>query len=289
MKHLNTHAFLSVIVDMLLGAGTAALGFIHWNILAMTSKEADLFFIFPALLLWGLDLMLAWARRDAARWAETVPLSQATWGDSLAEIDEFESEYDKSIELAQRVDPWMHQRQLMEMSGQRLPRHAVITRESMLYYGLLCEELSELGDALASPMLEFAESQRDQVFLRNMGITISKMALALHVGSLRIRGMLEVNKGMEFSDLPLTAAQAGEILDGTTDVAVVNSGFALATGLPGEAGYLECVGSNYSKANPDTGIIDKDGSGKWIKGRAYAKANFVQVLRNRDCILNDVA
>lgn len=71
---------------------------------------------------------------------------------------------------------------------------------------------------------------------------------------------------------------ADMLLDGITDVAVVTAGFGLAAGLPAREGYAECMGSNLSKANPRTGKIDKDASGKWIKGSAYRAADFRRVL-----------
>ena len=67
---------------------------------------------------------------------------------------------------------------------------------------------------------------------------------------------------------PLTRAQARPVLDGTTDLAVVNSGFSLAAGLPGSLAYQAVQVSNLSKAGPD-GKIAKDPSGKWIKGPNY--------------------
>jgi hypothetical protein len=69
------------------------------------------------------------------------------------------------------------------------------------------------------------------------------------------------------------------IFDGTTDVAVVNCGFALACGLPGSDGYREVALSNISKRNPDTGMIDKTADGKWIKGAEYRAPDLLGVLK----------
>ena len=54
--------------------------------------------------------------------------------------------------------------------------------------------------------------------------------------------------------------------DGTTDLMVTNSGFALSLGLDGGACYNDVAGSNLSKRNDD-GVIDKKPDGKWIKNQ----------------------
>ena len=79
-------------------------------------------------------------------------------------------------------------------------------------------------------------------------------------------------------NIPLTEQEAVELLDGTTDIAVVNCGLALACGLPGAGAYDEVVGSNLSKINPATGMIDKHPDGKWIKGIRYYKPDLRQVM-----------
>ena len=57
-----------------------------------------------------------------------------------------------------------------------------------------------------------------------------------------------------------------EMTDGTTDLMVTNSGFALSLGLDGGACYNDVAGSNLSKRNDD-GVIDKKPDGKWIKNQ----------------------
>jgi hypothetical protein len=79
-------------------------------------------------------------------------------------------------------------------------------------------------------------------------------------------------------DMALTIDEAVALADDTTDIAVVNAGFANASGIPGGACYVEVGTSNFSKANPETGRIDKDPSGKWIKGTDYQEPDLKAVL-----------
>ena len=53
------------------------------------------------------------------------------------------------------------------------------------------------------------------------------------------------------------------------------------------AAYVEVQTSNWSKTNPNTGVIDKTPDGKWIKGVNYRPPNLTAVLaaaRARDWV-----
>jgi hypothetical protein len=58
----------------------------------------------------------------------------------------------------------------------------------------------------------------------------------------------------------------------------VIAGLAASSGLPAAAGCVEVATSNLSKANPSTGVIDVDPSGKWIKGANYVAPNLGRVI-----------
>lgn len=201
--------------------------------------------------------------------------------------------FDPEKQWRPRLDPWQIQRNLMEASDQSLPAYASITRDSLMYEALIMEELGETMRATVEAMdRRFSNGNEDQG------------RAWLH----RPRGMreaMEVLRPMAFEHLPAASARLREacermpkafvmlldreeataMLDGTTDIAVVNCGFAEACGLPGAAGYEEVAGSNLSKRNPATGKIDKDPSGKWIKGPEYRAPDLVRTLEDHDALL----
>lgn len=172
------------------------------------------------------------------------------------------------------VDPWHIQADLMRISGQRIPKTPEISKHSLMYAALIMEETSETFTGVEQALTH------TNAYIPSVALDVKhrlfEVASQLHSSSLHIRNLL--------ADMPddwhmnLSFDQALEIFDGTTDVAVVNSGFALASGFPGAAGYLEVGDSNLSKKNPDTGVIDKTPDGKWIKGRDYRKPDLGKVL-----------
>lgn len=181
--------------------------------------------------------------------------------------------------------PWDRMRHLMEISGQRLPEEAVLTNHGILY---ACLNMEELGETIAGVcrVLERMDAADTANFgVRNDRVQLMRVIrgrLVLLAGRLqtdarRLREWLTLVGDFE---VHLLLDEAAEILDGTSDLAVTNCGFALACGFDGAAGYEEAQDSNLSKANPDTGRIDKMPDGKWIKGRQYREADFSRVLRN---------
>lgn len=174
------------------------------------------------------------------------------------------------------IDPWELQRSLMMASGQELPATPVLNKGGLLYAALLMEETGETLTALHKILhgLQSYESTHEQSAIMVMQIMFHNLGDDLEQQSRRLRDLI----GAVAFNHPLSTDEAVELLDGTTDVAVVNCGLALACGLPGSDAYSEVVCSNLSKANPATGIIDKMADGKWIKGRAYFKPNLTKVL-----------
>ncbi len=184
----------------------------------------------------------------------------------------------------QTASPWEMQHKLMEASGQWLPNRPTLTNGTLLYGALIMEEVAETFQAIVKVMGAYADSEDSAVDIECSRVNLPDFiiirnhyydnAMMLLAASKAIRGCL-ANQTYLW-DIPRDLAE--ELLDGTTDITVVNCGFALATGLPGEMAYDEVAISNLSKRNPDTGIIDKTPDGKWIKGRDYRPPNLAPVL-----------
>jgi hypothetical protein len=176
-------------------------------------------------------------------------------------------------ECSARVDPWQMQSALMSASDQRMPYTPLLHNGVILYAALQLEELAEELVVLSSALRTGAHPASSQALL---GEDFGDIALSMSAASKAVRqkiASLEVHQ-------PLSVEHAMGLLDGTTDLAVVNCGFALSAGLPGAAGYLEVGNSNHSKVNPATGKIDKTPDGKWIKGSAYFAPKLENVLRD---------
>lgn len=174
------------------------------------------------------------------------------------------------------TDPWHMQRTLMEASAQTLPVTPELNKGGLLYAALTMEELSETMFVLAAA-LQKAEPAALGTPLARIRDIFQQAATQLHHHSLNARDIL----GSAINDnfrITLEEADVVELADGTTDVAVTNSGFALSLGLDGAACYAEVAGSNLSKRNPDTGRIDKTADGKWIKGIAFEKPNLRKTI-----------
>lgn len=173
------------------------------------------------------------------------------------------------------VDPWCLQQALMEKSGQATPRSPQVNKHVITYLALVLEEWAETAyevrTALGGVNLATAPVPVQHVWaeLDSMVNEISAMS-----SNLRHRAkVLDERWVQHFTD-----TQAVLFADGVTDQAVVVAGLAIAGGIPGAACYEEVVGSNLSKANPLTGLIDKDATGKWIKGVNYQPPSLRRVL-----------
>lgn len=180
------------------------------------------------------------------------------------------------VTMARRVDPWEMQAKLMDISGQQRPAMPRMVKTSLLYAALVMEETGEAYKHLARVLLERTNDQSSRP-LDVIGMILRNASIQMEAESVVLRRQLA--EVADDWDMDLTQQQAIDLLDDTTDITVVNSGFALALGLPGAAGYLDVAGSNHSKANPDTGVIDKDPSGKWIKGARYRAPDLARVLQ----------
>lgn len=184
-----------------------------------------------------------------------------------------------------RVDPWQMQRELMQISGQRMPSLPEVNKMSLMYWALILEEAAETGEALLDVLIPAMDrysrhgGPNGPHHYHTMTSMISSTCENMKQRSGRIRKMLGTEDCF-WDDLGLIPDRraAKALLDGTNDVSVVNAGFCLATGLPGPQGFAAVNRSNLSKKNPDTGVIDKTLDGKWIKGVDYVEPDLDAVL-----------
>lgn len=165
------------------------------------------------------------------------------------------------------VDPWALMVELMTASQQAMPKLPEINKTVLLYWSLQLEELAEQTRTLASLCI------RPDSY--PMHLSLEQAAKDLAFASTQMRMRLKL---MDEFSLPLTPDQATALLDDITDCAVVQTGFSIAAGLPGAAGYMAVQTSNLSKKNPRTGMIDKDPGGKWIKGEAFQLPDLQAVI-----------
>lgn len=168
------------------------------------------------------------------------------------------------------MTPWQMQDQLMDISDQDRPKKYEVNNTSILYAALILEEVSELLLGLEKVLTRINKEEYDVLF-----DIISGASRANEELSLEIRNELKMLGEFRYS---IDLVETQELADATTDITVVNCGFAVASGIDGSACYTNVAESNLSKANPVTGIIDKDPSGKWIKGANYQVPNLAQVL-----------
>lgn len=167
------------------------------------------------------------------------------------------------------VDIWSYQADLMTASGQLQPGVPMLHEGTLLYAALQAEEFAEQIQAMLSIMRGDQAREPEEVRVFNDLTTLESwlsyttVALRAELSKLEARG-IELAYGMSMK-------QARDLMDGVTDVAVVTAGFGISAGLPVRAAYRVVGTSNDSKKNPHTGMIDKDPSGKWIKGVNYVK------------------
>jgi hypothetical protein len=181
-------------------------------------------------------------------------------------------------------DPWEMQRRLMAASDQPLPAVPTMSNNAVLYGALIMEEGGETFCALAAaldaqlesvalPSGEVAQQYEGLRYLANRFAAIGELN---QESSRMLRASLARCEPLNWE---IPEEYAIDIFDGSTDLAVVNAGLALACGFPGQRGYNEVARSNLSKRDPETGKIDKTADGKWIKGANFFKPNLAAVLQ----------
>lgn len=184
---------------------------------------------------------------------------------------------DKKEPEIEQLDPWSMQRFVMGLSDQHLPSKArpILTSTSLLYFGLLMEEAGEQAKTMAGIIKRGCVLDDPDFYFGPDVSQLEDLASILGVSSDRLK-KTAIKMGDQV--IELTRPEAVALLDDNIDVTVVTLGFAEATGLPGKGGYVEVQLSNASKADPETGKIKKEPSGKWIKGPNYRQPNLASSL-----------
>lgn len=178
--------------------------------------------------------------------------------------------------------PWAVQERLMRISGQMPAEGSGKQGPVLLYAALTMEEMAETLVALQSLVVLNAPSrspvvaQMDDVARE----TLRDVARSLDSASQTLRWLIKHSAPQDAvfelrTDMPRLKF---ELVDGMADTLVTLFGMCVASQLPVEQCYAEVQRSNLSKANPVTGLIDKDASGKWIKGEAYTPPNLASLL-----------
>lgn len=180
-------------------------------------------------------------------------------------------------------DVWDRQDDIMRRSDQLRPNRAELNTGTLLYVALIFEELAETLRAMKDPMERWPTGAHSSTYaaLKVHG-TLRMAAHDLEEHSKAIKDAVPAL--MPASGVLLREEEAEPIADGLTDLSVVVAGATISSGLPGRALYDEVQDSNLSKANPTTGIIDKEPTGKWIKGVNYRPADIRVVLRKTGSI-----
>lgn len=174
------------------------------------------------------------------------------------------------------VDPWYLQQALMEKSGQATPRVPQVNKHVVTYLALCLEEWAETAYEVRTALGGGVSLATQSAPVQHVWAELDSMVNEINHMSNNLRHRAKVLD--EHWSQPFTATQAVMFADGVTDQAVVVAGLAIAGGIPGAPCYEEVVGSNLSKANPLTGLIDKDATGKWIKGVNYQAPSLRRVL-----------
>jgi hypothetical protein len=182
--------------------------------------------------------------------------------------------------MVDATNPWAVQKTLMQASNQTLPDAPVLHKGLILYAALNLEEGREtLAGLVKALQRTLSQPGLDTKVANKLLVVASHLHEAdvqMHEHSLAVRSAIS-----DLSDdfrAPLERAEIREMTDGTMDLTVTNSGFALSLGIDGVACYGRVATSNLSKRNPDTGVIDKTPDGKWIKGRNFVEPDLDSVL-----------
>lgn len=174
------------------------------------------------------------------------------------------------------INPWAAQRQLMVISGQFMadPSRPGLSLPFFRYMAMILEELAETITATEEALQETPADYR----MTLAQVALNQLVPRMHDAGKILRDLAASASG----ELPQTwtppLRQLAQVLDGLTDLAVVVTGATITAGLPGPEAYAEVMLSNLSKADPRTGLIDVDPSGKWIKGPHYRAPDLERLL-----------
>lgn len=207
-----------------------------------------------------------------------------TWED-LSEMDRVVWEELAQQRVSNLSDTYDLQRDLMARSAQDLPTQVYITPQAIMYFVLNLEELGETSTAMSEAIhggdLRAVSTGGDVTDAHNFSLVADVLATEgalLQTTAAVLRNLVKCGFGQRLPRIALRLDHAIELADGCVDVAVVNAGLTLSLGLPARVCYDAVVLSNLSKANPETGSIDKQADGKWIKGVNYKQPNLSVII-----------
>lgn len=184
------------------------------------------------------------------------------------------------------MDIWKYQERMLRASSQQVAHRPEINATALLYYALTLEELSEFSKAVVTVMVrKMGTVTTGDWHLFELWHDLKNSSEELTARSKRIRAHLSKTR-QEALTFDMNRTEAKDCFDGILDATVTIAGMGVAAGYPCADGYREVQISNLSKANPATGLIDKDRSGKWVKGPNYAPPNLDAVL-DAQALLDD--
>jgi hypothetical protein len=186
------------------------------------------------------------------------------------------------------TDVWESQGDLMGISDQHTPPSGELPEINLTgaMYGALClEEVGELCMGMAKAITHLKTKAGTVIDSHWLAFEFNAIGKRCLFTSKQIRedlGKMREQFGGDELRNTLPRDVACEVADAFTDTHVVAAGGSIAMALKGPECYRETSTSNLSKANPVTRVIDKDASGKWIKGANYKAPNLEAVLYGSD-------
>ena len=138
-------------------------------------------------------------------------------------------------------------------------------RKVALYKGLQLEELIEGLEAIFI----------NHVFQNQLGQLVTSVE---HDTIVKMKDMMDGFKKGYYDSLVQNVDRLA-LLDSDLDSTYVSIGAALASGADVESGWSEIQRSNMSKANPTTGVMDRDTNGKIIKGNQYTPPDLTPYIK----------
>lgn len=174
--------------------------------------------------------------------------------------------------MGQPVDIWKSQRELMTISGQSVPAQPEVNHHVIGYLAFTLEEMAESIAPIRNTISDHRQHKAHHLELEQV---LQLAQHDLHALSHRLRSALETEHQFHYR---MSYENALEALDGMVDATVTIAGWPIAAGLPASLSYVEVQTSNLSKRDPNTGRIEKDPSGKWIKGPNFRKPRLDYIL-----------
>lgn len=180
------------------------------------------------------------------------------------------------------VDPWEAEQALLTIRAQPAPERPMLTKEGLVGYSRVLVSAAALGQAIVSTISRHTiEVSRDlHPALIHLDRTIAQVVRVINLAEVHLRQLTGTNgEGLgDWPGCPLELDRATMLLEESVDLVGSAAAFSLLAGLPGAEGYRAMVVSQLSKADPKTGRIARDGSGRSIRGPNYQPAELDKLL-----------